>query len=69
MKIIELINQVRLPINNEQADLLGRFADDRKINKQSLSMREQEIANQLTQQSILIRKNENGKIFYYKKIK
>jgi hypothetical protein len=68
MKIVELINKVQLPLNNEQADLLGRFTSESRLEKRTLNLREQEIANQLTQQNVLLRKNENGQIYYYKKI-
>ena len=69
MKIVELINNVRLTLNNEQADLLGRFTHESKLEKRTLNLREQEIANQLTQQDVLLRRNENGQITYSKKIR
>ncbi len=68
MKIVELLNNLQVPVNNEQADLLGRFDSEKTISKSSLSEREQEIANQLTMQNILLRRDENGKITYKKKI-
>jgi hypothetical protein len=68
MKIVELLNKVQIAISNEQADLLGRFIDEPTITKRSLSEREQVIANQLTAQDILLRRNENGQITYKKKI-
>jgi hypothetical protein len=69
MKIVELINRVQIALNNEQADLLGRFQHESQIPKNSLSEREQLIANQLTTQDVLLRRNENGKITYSKKIR
>jgi hypothetical protein len=69
MKIVELLNNVQLAITNEQADLLGRFDIETKISKSSLNEREQLIANQLTVQDILQRRNENGEITYKKKIR
>jgi len=69
MKIVELLNKVQVPITNEQADLLGRFQHEPSIEKNKLSEREQLIANQLTAQDILLRRNENGQILYKKKIK
>ena len=69
MKIVELLNNVQLALNNEQADLLGRFQHESKIEKNKLNEREQEIANQLTTQEILLRRNENGQITYQKKIR
>jgi len=69
MKIVELLNKVQLPISNEQADFLGRFQIEASIDKRTLTLREQEIANQLTVQDILVRRNENGQISYKKKIR
>ena len=67
MKIVELINKVPVAINNEQADFLNRFNEEETISKQSLTEREQLIANQLTMQDILLRRNQNGQIIYTKK--
>lgn len=69
MKIVELLNNVQLSLNNEQADLLGRFQHESKIEKNKLDEREQLIANQLTMQDVLLRRNENGQITYTKKIR
>jgi len=69
MKIVELINSVRLPINNEQADILGRFEVESEINKNKLDEREQLIMNQLVVQDIVHRANNNGQITYKKKIR
>ena len=69
MKIVELLNSIQVAITNEQADLLGRFNHEPSISKNKLNEREQEIANQLTTQDILLRRNENGQIKYTKKIR
>jgi hypothetical protein len=69
MKIVELLNHVHVPVNNEQADLLGRFEHENAISKNSLNEREQLIANQLTAQDILLRRNQDGQITYTKKIR
>lgn len=68
MKIVELVNKIQLTINNEQADLLARFDLEPNIEKSRLNLREQEIANQLTMQDLVLRRNQNGKIVYTKKI-
>lgn len=68
MKIVELLNKVQIQLTNEQADLLGRFQHEPTISKNKLSEREQLIANQLTQQDVLLRRNDNGQIVYKKKI-
>lgn len=69
MKIVELLNSIQVAITNEQADLLGRFDHEPSIDKNKLNEREQVIANQLTTQDILLRRNENGQIKYTKKIR
>lgn len=69
MKIVELLNNVQIQLNNEQADMLGRFQHESSIEKNKLTEREQLIANQLTMQDVLLRRNENGQIIYTKKIR
>jgi hypothetical protein len=69
MKIVELLNNLQVAITNEQADLLGRFQHEPSIPKNKLDEREQVIANQLTTQDILLRRNDNGQIIYTKKIR
>ena len=69
MKIVELTNKVLLPITNEEQDLLERFVGDMSILKSQLNEREQLLANQLTVKDVLLRTNEDGKIYYKKRIK
>ena len=69
MKIVELLNNVQLALTNEQADLLGRFNHEPSIPKNKLNEREQVIANQLTVQDVLLRRDDNGQITYKKKIR
>jgi len=68
MKIVELVNHLQLPISNEEADLLSKFRNDAPITKSELELREQVIASQLVNKGVLIRKNNNGKIEYFKHI-
>jgi hypothetical protein len=68
MKIVELLNRVQLPITNEEADLLTKF-DDGVILKSDLNERQQHLANQLVNKDVLLRRNQDGKIIYKKKIK
>lgn len=68
MKIVELLNKIRIPITNEEADVLGRFDDSKQLAKEDLSDRQAMIANHLVNKDVLFRKNENGKIYYRKKI-
>jgi hypothetical protein len=67
MKIVELVNKIRIPITNEEADVLGQFQEAKQIAKEDMSTRQHLIANQLVNKDILFRKNENGKIYYRKK--
>jgi len=67
MKIIELLNNVRIPITNEEADILGKFNEKATIAKEDLDQRQIVVANSLVNKDVLHRKNENGKIHYKKK--
>lgn len=68
MKIVELLNKVRLPITNEESDILGKFSESTEILKKDLTPREVLLANQLVNKDILYRKNDEGRIYYKKKI-
>ena len=67
MKIVELTNKVLLPINNEEHELLEKFSDQ-PLAKSQLDEREQVIANHLTAKDVLLRTNDQGKIYYKKRI-
>jgi hypothetical protein len=68
MKIIELVNNISLPISNEEADVLGQFEANKIIAKEDMNPRQIVVANQLVNKDILLRKNDQGKITYRKKI-
>lgn len=67
MKIVELTSKVLLPITNEESELLEKISSE-TVSKYSLSEREQVIANQLTTKDVLLRTNDNGKIYYTRQI-
>ena len=67
MKIVELTNKLLLPITNEEHALLEKF-NDAPMAKSHLDEREQLLANQLTIKDVLLRTNEQGKIYYKKQI-
>jgi hypothetical protein len=67
MKIVELTTKILLPITNEESELLDRFSDGDVLSKNQLNEREQLLANQLTVKDVLLRTNENGKIYYRKR--
>ena len=67
MKIVELLNKIRIPITNEEADVLGQFDENKQIAKEQMTARQSLIANQLVNKDVLFRKNDDGKIYYRKK--
>lgn len=67
MKIIELTNNLIMPLNNEEVDLMARFTEGTTVQRNDLTDREQLIANQLTNKDVLVRINEDGKIYYKKR--
>lgn len=69
MKIVELLNKVQLPITNEESDLLSQFGNDEMVPRSELNERQQVVANHLVNKDVLLRRNQDGKIFYKKKIK
>ena len=69
MKIVELTNKILLPITNEEQELLEQFEGDASIAKNQLSEREQVLAHNLTVKDVLLRTNNDGKIYYKKLIR
>ena len=69
MKIVELTNKLLLAITNEEQDLLEQFVDDIPIAKSQLDEREQLLDHNLTVKDVLLRTNNDGKIYYKKIIK
>lgn len=68
MKIIELINNVSVPITNEEAEILDLFVEHQLLEKSDLDPRQVVLANQLVNKDILYRRHEEGRILYKKKI-
>ena len=67
MKIIELVNNITVPITNEENDVLGKFYDKKQILRKDLNEREIAVANSLVNKDVLVRRNQDGKIAYSKK--
>lgn len=67
MKIIELTNSLAIALNNEEVELLEKFNAE-AIAKNKLTEREQILANQLTVKDVLLRTNEEGQIYYSKRV-
>lgn len=65
MKIVEFTNGIQLPVTNEESDLLGQFENtETVILKNTMTEREQVIANQLVNKGVLYRRNQDGQIQY-----
>jgi hypothetical protein len=70
MRIVELLNNITLPITNEEAEVLDMFTEDHHaIRKSKLDPRHVEMANRLVNKDVLYRINENGQIIYKKRIR
>ena len=67
MKIIELMNDIRVPITNEEADVLSMFRLHKEVHRQDLNERQIQVANSLVNKDVLYRQNQNGRITYFKK--
>jgi hypothetical protein len=67
MKIIELVNDIRIPITNEEADILSMFRLHKELHRQDLNERQIQLANSLVNKDVLYRQNQNGRITYFKK--
>jgi len=68
MRIVELLNNLTLPITNEEAEILDMFNETKELRKSDLDPRHQIVANQLVNKDVLYRINENGRIIYKKRI-
>ena len=69
MRIVELLNNISLPITNEEAEVLDLFNEDIKaLYKDKLDERQIIMANKLVNKDVLYRINENGRIIYKKRI-
>lgn len=67
MKIIELVNDIRIPITNEESDVLALFRENAEVHRQDLNERQIQLANGLVNKDVLYRQNQNGRITYHKK--
>jgi hypothetical protein len=68
MRIVELLNNITLPITNEEAEVLDMFEDNQSLRKTDLDPRHVIMANKLVNKDVLYRINENGQIIYKKRI-
>jgi transcription initiation factor IIE alpha subunit len=68
MRIVELLNNITLPITNEEAEVLDMLENRKELRKSELDPRQQIMANTLVNKDVLYRINENGHITYKKRI-
>lgn len=68
MRIVELLNNITLPITNEEAEVLDMFENTKEVLKSDLEPRHVIMANKLVNKDVLYRINENGRIIYKKRI-
>ena len=69
MKIVEFTNGIQMPITNEESDVLARFdSADTVVIKNTLTEREQGLANQLVNKGVLYRRNQDGQIQYRRQV-
>jgi transcription initiation factor IIE alpha subunit len=69
MRIVELLNNITLPITNEEAEVLDMLDERKELRKSELDPRQRIMANQLVNKDVLYRVNENGHISYKKRIR
>lgn len=69
MRIVELLNNIALPITNEEAEVLDMLNDQKELRKADLDERQQIMANHLVNKDVLYRISENGRISYKKRIR
>jgi hypothetical protein len=67
MKIIEVTSGLHMPVTNEESDLLSKFHEGNSVSRKDLNERQIEVANHLVNKDVLYRKNQDGRITYYKK--
>jgi hypothetical protein len=67
MKIVELVNNIKLPVSNEEHDLIMMFRNKNQLDRKELNERQVQIANNLVNKDVLYRTNQDGKITYFKK--
>jgi hypothetical protein len=67
MKIIEVMAGLHMPVTNEESDLLSKFHEGNSVSRKDLNERQIEVANHLVNRDVLYRKNQDGRITYYKK--
>ena len=66
MRIVEIMGGIRLPITNEESEVLEKFNEIPSVPKNALTEREVYLANQLVIKNVLYRRHNEGRIEYYR---
>jgi hypothetical protein len=66
MKIVELVKGLDIALTNEETELLGKLHEG-SVSRNKLDEREVVVANNMVIKDVLYRKNQDGRITYYKK--
>jgi len=66
MRFREFIPGIIMALNNEEAEFLTKFDEYSQLKKNDLSERDQYLAGQLVNKGLVIRKNQNGSINFFR---
>lgn len=58
------MGSLQLPLTNEEAELYDKFDSNTMVNREDLTERENFVASNLVNKSVLTRKNTDGQITY-----
>jgi len=67
MRFREFIPGIIMALNNEEAEFLTKFDEYSQLKKNDLSERDQYLAGQLVNKGLVIRKNQNGSINFFRR--
>lgn len=67
MRFREFIPGIIMALNNEEAEFLTKFDEYSQLKKNDLSERDQYLAGQLVNKDLVIRKNQNGSINFFRR--
>lgn len=65
MRWIDVIGGLKMPINNEESDLVDKINESNEIAKKDLNEREEELARNLVSRGILNRFSKKDSVQYY----
>lgn len=66
MRFREFIPGIIMALNNEEVEFLAKFDESPQLKKNDLDERDQYLAGQLVNKGLVIRKNQNGSINFFR---